>query len=70
MLDSCPGLRDSSGRGQLTAAEAGYRAPIENLTDKPIGVHYRVADTAKMNEFYRPKITLEEGIRRALKVFR
>lgn len=55
---------------ELVMAEAGYRAPIENLTDKPIGVHYRVADTAKMNEFYRPKITLEEGIRRALKVFR
>ena len=33
-------------------------------TSKPEGVFYRVADTYKMNQFYIPKISLEEGIRR------
>lgn len=31
---------------------------------KPEGVFYRVADTSKMNRFYKPKVSLEEGIRR------
>lgn len=33
-------------------------------TSKPEGVFYRVADTFKMNQFYKPKVSLEEGIRR------
>jgi len=31
---------------------------------KPEGVFYRVADTWKMSQFYKPKVSLEEGIRR------
>lgn len=33
-------------------------------TSKPEGVFYRVADTYKMNQFYKPRVSLEEGIRR------
>jgi nucleoside-diphosphate-sugar epimerase len=33
-------------------------------TTKPEGVFYRVADTYKLGQFYKPKISLEEGIRR------
>jgi nucleoside-diphosphate-sugar epimerase len=33
-------------------------------TTKPEGVFYRVADTWKLDQFYKPKITLEEGIAR------
>jgi nucleoside-diphosphate-sugar epimerase len=44
----------------------GYHPEIELLTDKPVGCHYRVADPAKMLSFYTPKISLEEGIARAL----
>jgi nucleoside-diphosphate-sugar epimerase len=36
-------------------------------TTKPEGVFYRVADTYKLSQFYKPKITLEEGIRRVAK---
>lgn len=39
---------------------------IEHILDAPRGVEYRVADNSKMLTFYEPKITLEEGIRRAL----
>lgn len=34
---------------------------------KPSGVFYRVSDTAKMLKLYQPKVSLEEGVKRALK---
>lgn len=40
---------------------------IEHLLDKPVGVEYRVSDNSKMLEFYTPKVSLAEGIERALK---
>ena len=36
-------------------------------TTKPEGVFYRVADTYKLNQFYTPKVSLEEGIKRVAK---
>jgi nucleoside-diphosphate-sugar epimerase len=41
-------------------------APLRYLTDKPTGPSYRVSDNRKMLSFYQPKVTLEEGVRRAL----
>lgn len=52
---------------QLAAREAGYQPELELLTDKPVGCFYRVSDPAKMLSFYTPKVSLEEGIRRALR---
>lgn len=46
--------------------EAGYSPEITPLSDKPVGVQYRVGDPARMLEFYSPRVSLEEGIRRAL----
>lgn len=43
----------------------GYDAPIEYETSAPRGVSYRVADVTRLNEFYTPRVTLEEGILRA-----
>lgn len=40
------------------------RVQWECDTTKPEGVFYRVADTYKLNQFYKPKVSLEEGIRR------
>ena len=42
---------------------------VKKKTDetKPIGVFYRCSDNSKMLQFYQPKISLEEGIARALK---
>lgn len=45
---------------------AGYEAPLFHVESAPTGVHYRVADPSLMLGFYRPRITLEEGIARAL----
>ncbi len=41
-----------------------YPCDIVCDTTKPEGVFYRVADTYKLNQFYKPKVSLEEGIRR------
>ncbi len=48
------------------AGHVGEWAPILYQPDKPTGVMYRVGDPARMLEHYQPKVTLEEGIARAL----
>jgi nucleoside-diphosphate-sugar epimerase len=40
--------------------------PIKHLIDKPIGVDYRCSDNSFMLTFYKPKIKLEDGIKKAL----
>lgn len=52
---------------QLVCAEAGYMPELHHRLDAPDGVQYRVADPTKLLTYYRPSVTLEEGIRRALK---
>jgi nucleoside-diphosphate-sugar epimerase len=49
----------------------GYEKTSANrfkiLTDKPAGVPYRVGDPTMMSDYYTPKITLEEGVERAIR---
>ncbi|CAB4242283.1 WcaG Nucleoside-diphosphate-sugar epimerases [uncultured Caudovirales phage] len=45
----------------------GYSPEFNHLPAAPVGVVNRIADPTKMLSFYTPKITLEEGIERALK---
>lgn len=47
---------------------AGHKATIVSQPSQPEGVFSRVADCKRMFAYYRPTITLDEGIRRALKV--
>lgn len=47
-----------------------YIPEVQLLTDKPVGVHYRVADATKMLSFFKPKVTIEEGISRAIRRYR
>ena len=51
--------------GYVTQA-AGYSPVVKHLPSAPQGVHHRVCDPTRMLAFYQPKVTLEEGIRRAL----
>ena len=51
---------------EMTMLQAGYLAPIRKHPGKPSGVEYRVGNPTKMLEIYTPKISLEEGIARAL----
>lgn len=43
-----------------------YEPRIQHLEAKPSGVHFRVADVTEMNKLRPARITLEEGIARAL----
>lgn len=51
---------------KLVTTCAGYDPEIRLLREKPVGVHYRVADPSTMLDFYTPKVSLEEGIARAI----
>lgn len=52
---------------RLVCGAAGYQPSIEHQPGQPVGVHYRVADTALLSRYYQPKVALEEGIRMALR---
>jgi nucleoside-diphosphate-sugar epimerase len=39
---------------------------VEYQPDRPTGVMYRVGDPARFHGIYQPKISIEEGVRRAL----
>jgi len=45
--------------------KSDYAPEIKRQLDKPVGVYYRVGEPSKMLGFYKPKISLEEGIERS-----
>lgn len=51
---------------QIMFKVSNFFPPIRHLTEKPVGVSFRCCDNTKMLSFYKPKISLEGGIRRAL----
>jgi nucleoside-diphosphate-sugar epimerase len=52
---------------EMAMGAAGYMSPIRVLRDQPTGVHWRVGDPTRMEQIYTPKVSLEEGIARAMK---
>lgn len=54
---------------RIACEEAKHIVPIVNDTSKPEGVAYRVCDTYQLHQLYQPKITLRQGVRRALDYF-
>lgn len=52
---------------QIVCNTAGYTPEIKHIIGAPKGVDYRCSDNSKMLSFYQPKISLEEGVARALK---
>ena len=54
---------------QMSMDAVGYKGEIVTRPGKPVGCMHRVSDNTKMLSFYTPKITLEEGIDRAVKSF-
>lgn len=50
----------------LVTAAAGYSPRLHHNRDAPVGVRYRVGDPTRMLEFYRPTVSLEEGVARAV----
>ena len=51
---------------QMVTAGAGYDPDITPLHNGLEGASYHVADTRLLNSFYRPRVSLEDGIARAL----
>lgn len=51
---------------ELARLVAGDGVRIDHKVAAPTGVQYRVCDPTKMLSFYRPKISLEQGIEEAL----
>ncbi|CCA55421.1 MULTISPECIES: NAD-dependent epimerase/dehydratase family protein [Streptomyces] len=51
---------------KMVTAAAGYRPELKHLPAAPQGVHHRVCDPSRMLDFHLPRVTLEEGIERAL----
>lgn len=54
------------GLARLMCAEAGYEPTFEFLRDKPAGADWRVGDPRPMLRYYTPRMSLEEGVKRAL----
>lgn len=50
----------------LVTSAAGYQPELKHLAAAPQGVHHRVCDPSRMLDFHLPRVTLEEGIARAL----
>ena len=66
-INICTGRATSFNElAKLVTSEAGYSPAFRHLPAMPSGVHYRVGDPTKLFSFYQPKVSLEEGIRRAL----
>lgn len=51
----------------MVTEQAGYTAEKNHIITNPVGVDYRVCDNTEMLSFYKPKISLEEGIDMALR---
>lgn len=50
----------------MVMRRVGYSTCIRYVANAPQGVHWRVGDPTMLETFYKPKISLEEGIARAL----
>jgi len=62
----CTGIPTSfNDLAALVAQIAGYASEVQRLPSEPVGVQYRVGDPWFMETFYKPKISLLEGIQRA-----
>lgn len=77
-VNLCTGVGTEMGDLMQMAYQMGHEdaqlgpetPPIIYDIDKPTGVYYRVGNPDRFNQFYKPKVTLEEGIARALAVIK
>jgi nucleoside-diphosphate-sugar epimerase len=65
-LNICTGRPTNFLKLAQLFVDRGYAPEVRTLLDAPVGVHYRVGDPSRLHELYVPKISIEEGVRRAL----
>lgn len=51
---------------RMASKAVGYEPQITPLSDEPAGVMYRVGNPSNLEPIYTPKISLEEGVDRAI----
>ncbi len=67
-VNLCTGVGASMQElAELACELVGYRPRFEFLTDKPTGVAYRVGNPARFHQYYKPTVSLAEGVARCLK---
>jgi nucleoside-diphosphate-sugar epimerase len=67
-VNLCTGRATSFNElAKLVREAAGYSPEFRHLPAAPTGVRRRVGDPTQMQAFYTPRISLEEGVARALK---
>jgi nucleoside-diphosphate-sugar epimerase len=66
-VNLCTGIGTSMAElAALACEQVGYRPEFELRADKPAGVAYRVGDPGRFHQYYKPTVTLAEGVARAL----
>lgn len=67
-VNLCTGIGTEMGDLALRAARAAGLEPgdVEYLKGKPTGVLYRVGDPTRFHQIYKPQVSIEEGIERAV----
>jgi len=68
-VNICTGVETTFDQlATLAMVAAGYHAGIGHNMSAPQGVFRRVGDPTRMLEFYTPKVTIEEGVVRAVRL--
>jgi nucleoside-diphosphate-sugar epimerase len=52
---------------RMMCAAVGYEPEFRPLPHKPAGVACRVADVTRLSEFFKPAVSLEDGIERVIR---
>lgn len=66
-VNVCSGVGTTMLRlARLMCDQVGYAPTLETFSEAPAGVARRVGDPSRLREFYVPRVSLEEGIRRAV----
>lgn len=67
-VNLCTGIGWSMAElAHMACNVVGYLPKFEYLTDKPAGVAYRVGDPTRFFRIYRPRVSLDQGVARALR---
>jgi nucleoside-diphosphate-sugar epimerase len=70
-VNLCTGIATSfEDLARVAMSVVGYDAPIDGDYTQPMGVMHRVGDPGIFHSIYTPKISIEEGVTRALRQLR
>lgn len=67
-VNLCTGVGWSMAElAHIACDQVGYKPTFQYLSDRPAGVAYRVGSMARLSGYYRPVVSLAEGVTRALR---